>query len=318
MKYQTWRNDALADVQRVINRTLHLTPRNRAGSRRRNRAGESGSGSIQHPFRVTADGKGYKVAGGYVFGYDSGIYLQEQALPSAAAYYIAVKPDVGNHVIRAEIAASGKKEYLENGVYYFPVAEVTENGIVQHQFGNLVTPFRRNYIPIIDSSLQCLLKVKEGEGDEIKIILQDDIVLGGPLPNEHLCTNKKGDLCWRKQDDSDSSGSSTSSSSSISSDSSGSSTSSGDIIILDESYYIIVMYISNEDGSNVTFNQQYIAPGAEINAGLYDWCQPWGTVQKAAEGEAFSHYLCILENLQFNTYAEAEEYWEEYGHIYIM
>ena len=165
MSQQSWRSDALMDVQRMINRTLHNTPFYQKNSRRRTFNTIGGSVELNHPFKVTAADGGYKISGGYVFGYDDEVYIADaemQSVSGGSFFYLEVIPKPMTRDIGVRLICSGKKDYCEYDTYYFPVAEIGEDGeIIQHQFGNLVTPFRRNYIPVIDTSVQCLLKVKD-------------------------------------------------------------------------------------------------------------------------------------------------------------
>ena len=163
---------------------------------------------IDHPFKLTLMGERYKITGGYVFGYDTSTYLRDAEFDVAndgAIVNIAVEPDVINHDVRARFDF-GRRSYYENSVYYYPLAEIKENGeVIQYQVGNLVTPFRRTYFPIIKGSLNSLIKVVEGEGDEVKFWLRkkDDSVEDegtrwfGAAANQHLCTDDDEELCWK-------------------------------------------------------------------------------------------------------------------------
>ena len=335
MKYQSWRPDALNDVQRMINRTLHITSRCQSGARRRS-AGSPGTGGIRHPFQVTVSGDTCTVAGGYVIGYNEAVYLQDKKIPNssgASFFYIAVRPDVNNHVISAEIELTGKKEHRENGVYYYPVAEWKEDKdgvrtLIQHQFGNLVTPFRRNYIPVIDASLQCLLKVREGEGDEIKFILQDDASKGGPLGNQHLCTKHNKDLYWHRciDDDNDESSSSSGSSGS-SSGSSGSGTDSGSsssmIDDLEElipgKWYVFVRYYRNEGEAQIMYQ------GSTFNTRETFHTEGWGKeigrwTEEYVKNELgiflIGYYFNAVVGGPFESVDECAEWWQQNGHMY--
>ena len=203
MRYgQTWSEYALRDLQRLVNQNLHLACVRNIGRSRR--MFDDISAAQNHPFKVRFNRPDYSVAGGYVFGYHTCLNIadSEGSFDYAAAYfYCEVVPDVGNHVISARIVlyatAQPYHEYRNGHDHFlFPLASKSgeDAPLVQHQFGNLITPIVRHYIPVIDSSLQKLLKVREGEGDEIKIMLQDN-----PAPGRKkvLGTDNNGDLEWR-------------------------------------------------------------------------------------------------------------------------
>ena len=222
---------------------------------------------LSHPFKVTVSGDKCLVSGGYVTGYSEKMWVADTAFPAdgAAFVYLAVTPKVIDHAIHARIEYGAKHDYMENhggeDVYFFPVAEIIsdENGrrtVVQFQIGNLVTPFRRNYIPVIGDSLKCFLMVKEGEGDEMEFMLQERET-GGPDGNQHLCTKKNGDLYWHlcekdSEDEDDSSSSSIISDDSVPSDPDDSvpsdpDESSSSIEILPDKWYVCI-YIVTEWG----------------------------------------------------------------------
>ena len=116
-KYQAWKSDAVLDMQRMVNRTLHLTSRNSPGCRRRPVA-ESSPGQMTHPFRLTADGEKCRITGGHVFGYEDDIYIPDQEFPVAdGVFYIAVTPEVIDHAISAEIISSGKTTWLSINIF---------------------------------------------------------------------------------------------------------------------------------------------------------------------------------------------------------
>ena len=293
------------------------------------KAGGSGSGrgDFSHPFKVTVSGDTCTVAGGYVIGYNEAVYLQDKKISNssgASFIYIAVRPEVNNHVIRAEIELTGKKEYREDGVYYYPVAEwkEAEDGtrtLVQHQFGNLVTPFRRKYIPVIEASLQCLLQVKEGEGDEIKIMLQDDIAKGGPLGNHHLCTKSNRELYWHRCDDDDESDSSSpdndDSSSSLPSDSGG----TVDDLIPGK-WYVFVRYYSTTRPLTPLFDDYAFSTpeefhelhwGREINQWVEDLMDDGN-----GGGFVVGYYYNNVASGPLESIDECAAWWQQNGHMY--
>ena len=330
MDQQLWRSDALTDVQRLINRTLHGTYFYPKNSRRRNFI--SPESNIQnHPFKVTVSGNTYRITGGYVFGYDESFYVEdgEYELGTGGAFiYLTVEPDSVHRQIKARFSF-GSRSYREVGVYNYPLAKISETGeVIQYQVGNLVTPFRRNYFPIIKGSLNSLIKVVEGEGDEVKFWLQErgktgsdeGVMWTGPGPNQHLCTDKNKELCWEERSDSSCSSSSSSSSSSSPSSSSISGSSSSMIDDLDDlepgKWYVFVRYYRNEGETQITY-QGYL-----YNTRETFHTEGWGTeigrwvADEYSMGDDFvyvnGYYFNAVAGGPFNTIDEAGAWWREH------
>ena len=226
-------------------------------------AGDAGIGD--YPFKVSVSGNAYSVQPGYVYAYhqryasagDSGtllsdhVYVYCEADANTASHTLA---DVSVNVCEAN-AFPGFEERVPNHHYYrYIIADISrenENSpwtVLQCQFGNLVTPLVRQYIPVVDSSLRPFMKIVEGEGDEMKLMLQDN---PDPGKNKVLGTDKNKKLEWRtcpcgSGGPSGSSSSSSPSGSSSSSSPSGSSSLSspsgaGSSIIIDPSKYYSVI-----------------------------------------------------------------------------
>ena len=323
--HQYWRNDALADVQRMVNRTLHLAPRYPGRGWHRTVAAGGTEEQMQHPFKLTLSGDRFRVEGGYVFGYNDRKNLASQEFPAGSGslyFYIEVTPSSIDQAISAKIVCSAKKEYCEQGTYYFPIAEVLagEDGkrtLTQHQFGNLITPFRRNYIPVIDTSLQPLLKVKEGEGDEMKFMLQDGPT--GPDGNQHLCTKRNGDLYWHKCEESESS--SSSSGSSGGGTDSGSSSSTIDDLgdLIPDKWYVFVRYYRNEGETQIMFQ------GASFNTRETFLAQGWGKkigrwtddyIKNEIGIFLIGYYINVVVAGPFDDIMDCENWWRQNGHMY--
>ena len=317
--YQNWRQDALMDVQRMINRTLHLAPRYPGNSTHRSSHLQAET-ALAHPFKVTVSGDKCLVSGGYVMGYMDKKQVADTAFPAdgAAFVYLAVTPNATDQTIQVRIECGAKHDYVENDVYYFPVAEIADGKVIQYQFSSLITPFRKNYIPVIDTSLQCLLKVKEGEGDEMKFMLQDGPQ--GPNGNQHLCTKKNGDLYWHlcKKDDDDSSSSSSTDSTVPVPPASSSSTVPDELI--PDKWYVFVRYYRNEGDTEVQYN------GYRYNKPETFHTEGWGTeigqwvedVYDMGDGMTFTagYYYNAVAGGPFETVLEADAWWRENEYKY--
>lgn len=240
-------------------------------------------------FKVEDDGDSYWVTGGHVCGYYDAVYVSDQYFPKQPEkrfFYIAVAVDTAHHQIEPRIVYSGKQGFYSlfqnTGTYFFPLAEIGDDGeIIQYQAGALVTPFRRNYFPVIKGSLNNLIEVDEGEGDEVdfklktqgKVEVETGEMWTGPYANQHLCTDDDAELCWK--DISDSSSSSSSSSGSTSSSSSISGSSSSMIDDLDDlepgKWYVFVRYYRNEGETQITYE------GYKYNTREGFHTEGWGT-----------------------------------------
>ncbi|MBR2434938.1 MAG: hypothetical protein IKB22_05650, partial [Lentisphaeria bacterium] len=283
-------------------------------------------GAIDHPFKLTLSGDKFRVEGGYVFGYNDRKNLASQEFPAGSGslyFYIAVTPSSIDQAISAKIVCSTQKEYCEQGTYYFPIAEVLagddgKRTITQHQFGNLITPFRRNYIPVIDASLQCILKVKEGEGDEMKFMLQDGPT--GPDGNQHLCTKRNGDLYWHECEESESSSSSGSSSGSSGSGtgSGPSSTSSGSLgELIPDKWYVFLHYYRDVGSDEVLFQRCTYDKPEQMPEDLVinRWTEDFVDIPEMGPMLMGYYYIHLIAG-PFDDVMDCESWWREHHKEY--
>ena len=86
--------------------------------------------------------------------------------------------------------------------YAFPLGVVTVTdglvGIEQLQHSSIVTPFRREYIPLIDESLSALLKIEDDVPPYAKFTLQEDPMYGAPdsEKDDAYLKQRNGTLGW--------------------------------------------------------------------------------------------------------------------------